>query len=376
MSPHPAFVRFLVLLCVAAAAGLAAASAAQADTPRVGCDDALLLAGGPSRPPACWRPYADSSPFNQLIPASPRLMAESDAMVQTMMGFGRMQHLEAGNGGGSTDFNRPVYFSRPSDPVFTITCTRSVDWGRCPVEGHQVRIPEEARPAGHSDAHLVVINPQTGMEYDFWQVQSKPSGGGTLVVSWGDRLSAGGDGTGVGSTATGAGVGVHAGLIRVEELKAGRIDHALAMAIKCTNGKYVYPAIKVDSQCGSGTAPPMGARLQFNLSETEIDRLAVPGWKKTILHALRRYGAYVIDSGGTNAVMLESEQGHSVYGDANPLVDFFKLNNANFWSPTQRWTLDLNRDVDWQQHLRVIDPCVAQRTCDESAPVRRGKRAA
>lgn len=325
-----------------------------------GCDYDLREAGGPDRPPACWRPYADSSPFNRPIPASPPLMADSAAMVETLTGFGRMQKLEAGNGGGRSDFNRPVYFSRADDPVFTITCTRT-DWGRCPVEGRQVRMPDEARPAGHSDAHLAVIDPQTGIEVDLWQVQDKPSGGGKLVVSWGDRLSVHGDG--VGSTATGAGVAVHAGLIRAEELAAGRIDHALAMAIDCTNGSHVYPAIKVDSECDSGTAPPMGARLQLDLSEAEVDALDVPGWKTTILHALRRYGAYVIDSGGTSAILMESEQGHSAFGEANPLVDFFKANGADFWDPTRRWTLDLDSDVDWERDLQVLDPCVAQGSC-------------
>ena len=87
---------------------------------------------------------------------------------------------------------------------------------------------------------MAVIDQQTGWEWDFWQVKSKPPGGGTLVVSHGGRTRAGGDG--LGSNATAAHFGLQAGVIRAEEWAAGRIDHALFMTVRCSAGASVYPA--------------------------------------------------------------------------------------------------------------------------------------
>ncbi len=47
-------------------------------------------------PPASWRPYASSSPFNQRIPAGTRPLAGSDAMITQTLRFGPPGHLTAG----------------------------------------------------------------------------------------------------------------------------------------------------------------------------------------------------------------------------------------------------------------------------------------
>ena len=106
-----------------------------------------------------------------------------------------------------------------------------------------MRIPDAARPAAGGDGHLAVIDQADGWEYDFWQVQQKPKGGGTLTVSYGGKTPYGtSNADGLGSNATAANFALSAGIIRPSELEAGKIDHALFMVVECTNGTAVWPA--------------------------------------------------------------------------------------------------------------------------------------
>lgn len=319
-----------------------------------------------NRPPACWKPYAATSPFNRPIPASPRLAADSAAVVGRLRSWGRPQMLLAGHSGTSDDYFHPLYYSRASDPLFTVRCvvaTRS-----CEVEGATVRIPEAARAAAGGDGHLAVIDQTTGWEYDFWQVRSKPAGGGTLTVSHGGRTRI--DGDGLGSNATAAWFGLAAGIIRAPEMEAGTIDHALFAAIKCTAGFSVYPAQAGttanacdDFGLSNTAAPPLGARLQLAISDAEIDALAVPAWKKPVLRALARYGLIVGDTNGGNAawgIQGESGSSYTSFGDADPWAG---LAGAAGLAPfSGMYAFDIASGVDWSR-FRVLDPCVSRGTC-------------
>jgi hypothetical protein len=37
--------------------------------------------------------------------------------------------------------------------------------------------------------------------------------------------------------------------------------------------------------------------------------------------------------------------------------------HAPYWAPDRRYIINIRDGVDWAHHLRVIAPCVAQRTC-------------
>jgi hypothetical protein len=314
-------------------------------------------------PASCWRPYSDSSPFNRPIPASPRLAPRSSSIVNRVLGFGKVQDLDVGTAGTENDWGHPTYYSQPTDPVFTLHCTER--WGTCPVEGHKVRIPEAARPAAGGDAHLTVVDQASGWEYDLWSVSSKPKGGGTLSFGWGGRTRI--DGDGLGPEATAAGFGNLAGIIRGPEMQAGEINHALFMVIKCDSGKHVYPAKKTGRACSdiglfNGDAPPMGTRFQLAMSEGQINALAVPAWKKTILRAMSKYGMYFGDTGSSSwGIQAESGQTYTSFGRKDKMVEFGQSRGLPAYDGLQ--IFDMARGVDWRRYLRVVDPCVAEGTC-------------
>jgi hypothetical protein len=313
-------------------------------------------------PGACWRPYSDSSPFNRRIPSGAPNAPHSDAIVDRLTGFGEPDSL-ASHRTGADDWYHPIYFSKPSDPEFTIHC--AADWGTCEGEGEKVRIPDEARAAAEGDGHLTVIDQQSGWEYDFWQVKQKPRGGGRLVVSWGGKTRI--DGDGLGSAAVAAHYGAAAGIIRAPELAAGRINHALFMVVRCTDGKNVYPAqgqASICSQIGRSNenAPKLGHRFQLQMSDAEINALNVPEWKKTVLRAMAEYGMYVGDTGGNAwGIQFESSQTYLSFGHPDPFVRIGEQNGLPEWQGDR--VFHLRDGVNWKRQLRVVDSCTADGSC-------------
>ena len=321
--------------------------------------------GPGSWPGADWRPYAASSPLNQPV-ANAAVHPRSAAIVGKVLSWGSPQNLFAGSAGTTSDYAHPTYYAQPTDPLFTLHATES----RNAIEGTRIRIPDAARPAGGSDGHMTVVQPD-GWEYDFWQVQSKPKGGGTLTFAIGGRIRI--DGDGLRAPATASNFGNLGGIIRAQELAAGHIDHALFLVVKCTTTStsfgygtvasdgdpaYVYPATHAGSSCGSSDdadAPPMGARFQLAMSDAQIDALNVPAWKKTIARALAHYGGYVGDTGGEGfALQFESSTMYTSLGTGDPLVAFAQQNGI---SPNGGlYPFNLSNGIDWARYLRVVVP--------------------
>jgi hypothetical protein len=310
-------------------------------------------------PAGCWRPYSDSSPFNRPLPPNPHVLGNSAAIVRGIADH--PDKVTVGNSDTGWDYSHPVYFSRPGDPEFTLHCYES-SWGRCSIEGATVRVPERARPARGDDAHMTIVDRNSGWEYDLYKVRSKPAGGGTLVFRWGGRTRL--DGSGTGSAATASGFGNLAGIIRAPELREGEIPHALFMVIECSSGRTVFPATGgAGSRCSnSADAAPMGARFQLDMSGGEIDALHVPGWKKTILRAMARYGMYFGDTGsGGWGIQMESGATYTSFGLPDALAMFARAAGAPRYG--NDYVFDIGNGIDWRSRLRVIDPCEARGDC-------------
>ena len=330
-----------------------------------------------SWPGGAWRPYAASSPFNQPI-GSARVHPDSAPLVAGALQWGPPAPLTAGTADTSEDYGHPVYYAQSSDPVYLLHPTEH--WGHSTIAGRRIRIPVAARPAGGSDRHMTVVTP-VGWEYDFWRAQPPPPGGGTLTFAWGGRVRVVGSGLNTGATAAGfAGL---AGVIRPEELAAGRIDHALFIVLKCTGsgtsfgygarqshggaGSYVYPAAAGASACGkTGSLPPLGARFQLAMSTAQIAALGIPAWKRAILTALVKYGGYVGDTGGPGfALMVQSSSTYTSFGAPDRLVQVARA--AGIAGHQGRYLFDLAGGVDWQHYLRIVVPPASPRRVPPAA---------
>lgn len=348
----------LFVFTVAALLGLLAPTATddpgRGGQPVSGC-------GPPYPSPECPRPYSDLSPFNSQLPPNPTISPDSARVIERITEWGPIQNPVLGVADTAADFGHPVYYAGPADPEYEVRCLRWTD--ECEIEGSKVRIPEAARPAGGSDGHLAVIDPDGVWEYDFWQASPLPPGGGVLEISHGGRTRL--DGDGLGSNATAAHFGLLAGLIRPDELRRGRIDHALFLTARCTDGESVPPAAPDTSgdSCavfGESTAgaPPMGARLWLDLGPERLKRLGLPRWKLAILTALHRYGGFVGDTMNGHSsigVMFESGSSYTSFGEPDPwrgLARRFGIDQAADGS----FPLDLDSGIDWHRHLHLVAP--------------------
>jgi hypothetical protein len=106
-----------------------------------------------------------------------------------------------------------------------------------------------------------------------------------------------------------AGFPLIAGLIRVEEVKAGRIDHALLIATPAAQIDRFLPPASTAAAPGSVAALehglPLGSRLQLDPAfDVENSSLSETG--KIIARALQTYGAYVGDTAGGNVLFAEA----------------------------------------------------------------------
>lgn len=340
-------------------------------------------------PPACWRPYSNNSVFNRPIPANPKVHPNSAAIMSRIFGDisaeDGLNNLVANINGNTGE---PTYYPKATDPLFTIHCT--APWGTCPLEGVQIRIPAGAvvedgnaadphrQMSDRGDAHLTTIDQSTGIEYDLWQVQVNPipSTSQTIDVSWCGYERIDGSGLADEGTGTGSDVAELAGRIRVEELQAQKIDHALAVGVNCGSDAFVYPARKHDRLCSelglsNVNAPAMGTLFQLNMTAQEIEALPVPRWKKTILHAMATYGMYMTETSSRRFFALEAEGGmqYTSMGYPDPWLQFALDNGWSYWKPDKsyvgRW--DITADgFDWMSvwnKLRVLDPCVNTNSC-------------
>ncbi len=330
-------------------------------------------------PVGCWRPYSDASPFNRPLPPNPRLASDSAAIVSRLASWGKPQGLIVGHPDGSnSDYGHATYYASAEDPLYTIHCTK---WtASCPIEGMQLHVPAAARAASGTDSHMVVIDQAANWEYDFWQVHTQPlpPAGGVINVSHGGRTRWGTEGAdGLGSNATAAQFGLSAGVIRAEEWEAAvasgtAINHALFMSVKCSGGYSVYPAAPGTtaapcSSFGSSNegAPPMGAHFYLDMSDAQIDVLAVPAWRKPILKAMARYGLFVGDTfaNGPNSFGLaaESDAQYRAMGQPGHYAALGKKWGVGTYDGA--YLFDIDTGVDWARYLKVVDPCVAQGSC-------------
>jgi hypothetical protein len=105
-----------------------------------------------------------------------------------------------------------------------------------------------------------------------------------------------------------------AGLVWPQELRSGKIDHALFFAYPSTKScGPVSPATAGDGSSEDSGAIPEGARVQLD-PDLDLDSLHLAPYQRTIAEALQTYGMILGDTGG--ALGLYGVGRQSFEGDA------------------------------------------------------------
>lgn len=96
------------------------------------------------------------------------------------------------------------------------------------------------------------------------------------------------------TSADAAGLPILPGLVRYDELAAGRILHALRFTAPVTRRAYLYPARHDASSSTSSSLPPMGLRVRLKAT---ANLAGLSPQAKVIAMALQRYGMILADNG-------------------------------------------------------------------------------
>jgi hypothetical protein len=99
-----------------------------------------------------------------------------------------------------------------------------------------------------------------------------------------------------------------AGVIRIDELERGQIDHALALSLPTVRtGTFAAPAERTDGDDPSPTALPEGARLRLD-PHLNLNAIRMPRLTRLMAEAAQRYGIIVRDYGANIAFSAQDPE--------------------------------------------------------------------
>jgi len=205
--------------------------------------------------------------------------------------------------GVHADFGSGVYGGGPIGiPVTTVPAgTRGVtvsfqyasesDRGPYPIPaGAQI----EGGPSSDGDRHVILYDQAACRAYELYAAY--PNGDGTWRAGSGAVFDLRGNALRArgATSADAAGLSILAGLVRWDEVAAGRIDHAIRVTAPKTRNSFVWPARHAASSSSSTALPPMGQR--FRLKST-VDTSKLPSQARIVAEAMKRYGVILADNG-------------------------------------------------------------------------------
>ncbi len=272
------------------------------------------VASASSSPSASPSPRASASPSRAPLPAGPGLRgcpnlpannvwhadvtrlpvhANSAAYVASM---GAGANLKADFGAGIWDgspIGIPITYVAPGQAKVPVSFDYAEDSDRGPYPIPRDALVEGGRNSS-GDRHVLVVDTGTCKLYEMWDSHpaadgSWHAGSGAVFDLRGNILRPAGL-----TSADAAGLPVVPGLVRYEEVAAGRIDHAIRITVPRTQRRYVWPARHFASSNTDAALPPMGLRLRLKAG-ADIGRL--PAQVRVIAQAMKTYGVIVADNG-------------------------------------------------------------------------------
>jgi hypothetical protein len=199
-----------------------------------------------------------------------------------------------------------------SVPVYTVGAdvprvhvTMDVWAPKLQADFDSVPIPDGAQPAGGADRHLTIYQPSTDTLWELWLASREPDG---WHARWGGKMTGVSTNPGYfdspyGATATS--LPLLGGLITIEELKRGEIDHAIAVAIPNTAAAtYTWPAQRGDGTTAGAGGIPEGTRFRID-PDLDLSKLHLSRTGLVIARAAQKYGIVVRDTSGCVAFYAE-----------------------------------------------------------------------
>ncbi len=163
---------------------------------------------------------------------------------------------------------------------------------------------QRGKPTLDADRHGIVVDPVNRMLYEFYRLTKTDAGWIAEQASIFDLASNKQRPDGW-TSSDAAGLPIFPSIVRYDELKRGKIEHALRATFKNTRRAYVYPATHYASRKTDPNLPRMGERFRLR---KDFDTLKFSPEVKTILEALKRYGMLNADNGIDWAISVAPDE--------------------------------------------------------------------
>jgi hypothetical protein len=225
----------------------------------------------------------------------------------------------------TADYSSPIYVV--GDDVPSI----QVDQWDCHNSGYQdeqlvqqwraVPIPPYAQPANGTDGEMTIYQPTTDTMWEFWRARKRRD---QWQACWGGRMQNVSKSDGIwaphyGTTATG--LPFLGGQITVDELRRGKIDHVIGIAMVETENWDIYswPANRSDGWNPSHAPDRIPEGLRFRLDPSvDVDALRMHPIGKIIAKAAQIYGFVVWDRAGAIGIRAENPKRFTALGKPDP----------------------------------------------------------
>ena len=237
--------------------------------------------------------FPRTSHWNQRVDHLP-VLPGSDRMVRAV-GANETMHADFGSGRyAGARIGIPfvtVGRSQPKVPVRFGYADES-DPGPYPIPRD---VPVEGGRRSDGDRHVIVVDRARCRLYELFAAYQRDggdrwtAGSGAIWDLRSNRMRPAGW-----TSADAAGLPILPGLARWDEVKRGRINHALRFTVPRTRREYIYPARHFASSSNDPDLPAMGQRFRLKANYA-ID--GFPRQARIVLAALKRYGMIVADNG-------------------------------------------------------------------------------
>lgn len=195
--------------------------------------------------------------------------------------------------GGAGEYGIPYITVPGTQPLTSITFDAYGD--ESDPGPYPIPLDAPIEGGGVGDAHVLAVDRDNCKLYELYAASPGQSGwtaaSGAVFDLTSNALRPEGW-----TSADAAGLPIFPGLVRYDEVKSGRIDHALRFTVSRSQAAYLHPATHFASSSTDPNRPPMGLRVRlradFDLSPYEGDALV-------ILTAMKTYGMIVADNGSS-----------------------------------------------------------------------------
>jgi hypothetical protein len=237
--------------------------------------------------------FPKSNPWNQRVDRLP-VARDSDALIRSI-GLGGSVHADFGSGlwdGGPIGIPfTTVGRSQTRVPVSFAYADES-DPGPYPIPRGA---PIEGGAKADGDRHVIVVDRSRCRLFELFDADRLDGGRRWRAASgarWSlrsNRLRPSGW-----TSADAAGLPILPGLARYDEVRRGRIDHALRFTVQRTRRAFTWPARHFASSLTDSALPRMGERLRLKAT---VGLAGLGPQARVVASALQTYGMLLADNG-------------------------------------------------------------------------------